>query len=552
MEGKKLQEVTRIPRSQGILGQEVFYIKNGKYLWSLRSTNTKLWGRVSQDLGETWGDWLELVSNYDGYFSFTVSEENKLHLTCKDTTGNLRYVFWSGSDVLQDILGEDYLDNERLTYQTVLVDKKGQVHLIYFTEDPLENMWRAKYCLKSEGDWSLPEVLDQGMGSGQNQVASALDPAGKIYLIYQVRENKTFQFVYRERDEETGEWSNKMTITSSQRSNLYPSMVIDENGTLHLTWLRSDGMNYRVMYRRKKRGGWMVGGWQKDQIISGPGVNAYTPIIGILDDQVVCIWQQTDGIYQSVSSDQGQTFSEPVLQEKFHLLAYKNLIPLDFYQKSGMNLMSSIDTGSTSVALLAAVFSSEDTETEEAYLNLPELKEKKEIILPNIEYLSIDYGQKGLEKHLQKINGNFQRLLFEAEDIRLTNLQMGETIRDKEAIILELENNLAQKDETIAQLKEREKILENIIDKLRNSITRNNTDFQGKQKLLEKKIHDLEKNISELKEKLSKLKSTNHQLKEQLKEKEMRLNEEEEKNKLLRDELEGMRNMSFWKKLIGR
>ena len=100
----------------------------------------------------------------------------------------------------------------------------------------------------------------------------------------------------------------------------------------------------------------MVGGWQKDQIISGPGVNAYTPIIGILDDQVVCIWQQTDGIYQSVSSDQGQTFSEPVLQEKFHLLAYKNLIPLDFYQKSGMNLMSSIDTGSTSVALLAAVF----------------------------------------------------------------------------------------------------------------------------------------------------------------------------------------------------
>ena len=103
---------------------------------------------MSQDLGETWGDWLELVSNYDGYFSFTVSEENKLHLTCKDTTGNLRYVFWSGSDVLQDILGEDYLDNERLTYQTVLVDKKGQVHLIYFTEDPLENMWRAKVLSK--------------------------------------------------------------------------------------------------------------------------------------------------------------------------------------------------------------------------------------------------------------------------------------------------------------------------------------------------------------------------------------------------------------------
>ena len=112
----------RIPRNRGILGQEIFFIKNKDYLWCLRIKEGKLWGKMSLDLGENWLDWQVLLTDYDGYFSFNFNGQDALHLLCKKTTGEIAYILWQGQEFTVNILKDGYLDQEQVTYQNILID----------------------------------------------------------------------------------------------------------------------------------------------------------------------------------------------------------------------------------------------------------------------------------------------------------------------------------------------------------------------------------------------------------------------------------------------
>jgi hypothetical protein len=532
-----------VSRNKGILGQEVLHVKNGDRIWTLRSIDEKLWGRLSLDQGQSWQDWIVLLSDYNGYFSFTISEGDKFHLTCKNSAGELVYLCWTGEDIIYDILGDKWINEERVAFQTILVNDNGVVNLIYFTDNPLEQFWKIKYCYKNSTQWCLPELIDYGIGQGQTQGAAALDPNGAIHLIYQIESSNKYQFAYREKNFNTNQWSERISITDSNRSNLYPCLVIDKKGTLQLTWVRSDGMNYRVMYRRKTRGGWMVGGWQRETCLSTPGVNAYTPTIGVLEDEVIALWQQTEGIYQASSYDEGKTFNEPVLKNQYHKLVYKNLLALDLYKKQGLDTMATFDTGSTAVALLATVFQNgSDEEGYDPNISLPEVQHRQQFIVPNMEYLSLDYGQKGLEEHLRKINGNFQRLFFETEDVRLTNMQMKETLEEKDSEVTRLEGDLRIKEQEIKKIQQQEQKLQEVIKVLKENIKevnlQNNELEKGKLLLVEKKVQVMEKEKEELASTLEKVEPVIRHYELRLKEKEGQLSELKEKAGKLQQKFE--------------
>ena len=132
--------------------------------------------------------------------------------------------------------------------------------------------------------------------------------------------------------------------------------------------------------------------------------------------------------------------------------------------------MATFDTGSTSVALLATVFQEEEGSEEEVLLNLPELKESN--------YPSIDFGQKGLEEQLQKINGNFKKMYFETEDVRLTNLQMKETLEEKNKEIEILTQKVSQKTQEIEKISKEQRVSEQILEKLKENILKNNKEYE--------------------------------------------------------------------------
>lgn len=556
MEGKTAYRYNalRVTRNKGILGQEALYIKNEHCIWSLRCTEDKLLGRCSLDKGQHWTDWIELVSDYNGFFSFTISDIEKLHITCKLNRGYLVYVCWHGDKASTDILDRKWVEDERITYQNVLVDNSGTPHITYFTDNPLEEIWRVKFCFKGNGQWNPPEVIDHGLGPGQNQGAVILDREGTIHLVYQVSTRSKYQLVYRARPADTGRWTEPTHITDSDRSNLYPCLVADEAGTLHLTWTRSDGMNYRVIYRRKTRGGWMVGGWQKEQFLSLAGVNAYTPTVGVWEDRVVVFWQQIEGIYQCTSLDGGSTFNDPVLKDQYQKLLRTNFLALDLYKKQGLNTTATFDTGSTAVALLATVFQ-DGRETDEYSLALPETQDLRplEPMLPSLEYLSLDYGQKGLGEHMRRIDGSFRRLFFEVEDSRLTNAQMKETILDQNEQIQNLEADLEKKVQELGSL---EILVKSLMDKISQANGKIKA-LEKDKRLLENKLQSLNEENAELKGKLEQKKNAINQLRE----KEMRFRQQldeqagtilelEQNSKIFKQETEILKNTPFWKQIF--
>ena len=539
----------RIPRNRGILGQEIFFIKNKDYLWCLRIKEGKLWGKMSLDLGENWLDWQVLLTDYDGYFSFNFNGQDALHLLCKKTTGEIAYILWQGQEFTVNILKDGYLDQEQVTYQNILIDEEDRVHLLYFTENKREKIWKIKYTIRENQEWSKPVVLDYGVGPGLEQGTAAFDLDGTLYLIYQIYQEGIYQFVIREKKPNSIFWEDKSIITGSKRSNLNPCLVIDEKGTLHLVWVRSDGMNYRVIYRQKTRGGWMVGGWQEDRELSLPGYNCYSPTIGILDKKVVVIWQQVDGIYKAVSLDEGRTFAKPELQERYQGLLYKNIITLDAYKTQGLNTMATFDTGSTSVALLATVFQEEEGSEEEVLLNLPELKESN--------YPSIDFGQKGLEEQLQKINGNFKKMYFETEDVRLTNLQMKETLEEKNKEIEILTHKVSQKTQEIEKISKEQRVSEQILEKLKENILKNNKEYEENLNSKKNRIKVLDGEKKNLQEKLVKANEIIIELREKLEKKEeiIKNNSIREENlkkelKNVQGELEKYIKQPFWRKIF--
>ncbi|MGF7185238.1 hypothetical protein GGQ84_001324 [Desulfitispora alkaliphila] len=561
MENKSSKSKLLTLRNSGILGQEMLHVKNGEYIWSLHNKGYELLGRYSLDKGQSWTEWQVLLSDYSGHFSFTTGQEDELHISCKNIAGNLVYVYWDGDQVLVDELGDKWLDKERVFYQTVLV-YGDKVSMIYFTDSPVEDIWRIKYCIKDEGGWNIPEVVDYGTGQGQNQGAAAIDDKGIIHLIYQTYEKSKYQFVYREKQLNGEDWGEGISITDSNRSNLYPCLVLDKKGTLHLTWMRSDGMNYRVLYRRKTRGGWMVGGWQPERYISEEGVNAYNPTIGVLDDNVIIIWQQTAGIFQSSSFDEGKTFNEPVLKKQYQKLTYNNMLSLDAYKRRGLSTTATFDTGSTSIALLATVFQNGLEEDESIESRLPNVKQEDGFVLPNMRYLSIDYGQKDLEKHLKNVNGNVHRLIFETEDVRVTNLQMKDTIEENINIIGNLEEGIKEKNQEINKLLEKQRTLENLVVAHQETIK----EKTSKEKVSERKKAKLEAKIQEFKNEKKELEVSIKKIQQKLDEKSKRLNQLEDEmnekdasifkleneNQDLRKKIKELENRPLWRKLVDR
>lgn len=535
--------LAKSPKNKGILGQDILYVKNYNYLWALKLIKTDLWGRFSLDNGKNWSEWEVLLDDYNGFFSFTVSGKNKLHLICKNLEGNIIYGFWKEEKFTYEALDKNWFLEERIAYQTILVNDSGKVYIIFFTENPLEELWQIKFISNENNTWCEPEVIDYGLGLGNYQGAVALDNHDTIHLVYQTFMQGNYQFVYRNRYAKQKIWNEKILITKSKRINLQPSLIVDKKGVLHLTWIRSDGINYRVFYKKKLRGGWMVGGWSNDQYISPSGINAYSPALGIIDNRLIIFWQQIDGIYQCISDDEGQKFSQPKLEEHFQSLANINYIALDKYKEKGFNPLTAFDTGNTSLVLLATAFMSQDINRGNHSQILPS---------KNNNVLALDYGQKDLQLYLDKINGNIHKLVFEVEDTRLTNYQMKETINECEEKIYNFKKSLENKENKIHELEGKVRVYEKITENLKNilnekvDIIRQRELAIKEEKLGNKKNTEeinklyLEKNI--LKEKIKNLKIEKKDQAELLLAKELQIEELQKKVVELQKELD-----SKWK-----
>ncbi|MDK2822463.1 MAG: hypothetical protein PWQ67_850 [Clostridia bacterium] len=529
---------------EGVFNRHIFSIKNKKNVWVLKIIENKLWGKYSWDAGCTWLDWQELISDYNGLFSFTISDENKLHIVCKNNNENIQYCCWQGQKITVDLLDHKWISQEKINQQKILIDSKGNVNLFIFTEKLSGDFWKIKYCFKSDGLWSPPEEIDYGLGSNLNQGAVALDLEGTIYLIYEVFKNGYYQLIYRKKHFSLNQWSEKIPITASLGINLNPYLIIDKKGTMHLTWVRSEGMNLRVLYRRKLRttGAWMVSGWQKEQYLSEPKDYCYSPVVNIIENRVEVYWQQREGIFQSISNDSGLNFSEPFLKERYQDLAKYEHILLDTDKIPYFN-QTTFDPGSTSAYLAISEFAGIEM-VEDNKVSNTQKKEENSESNSSMSNLKLNEAWQELHKYLEKINGNFRRLLFEMDEIKMIDA-LKETIEEKTKHIEQLKMEIFEKEQQILKQKEKEQSLEKIIQKLKDSLLEKNKEQITKKKFYEEELKTFQQENEKLKQSLETIQNLNEELRRKLAEKGAIISQLEKKEAEFKQQLQNMRNTPF-------
>lgn len=535
MPDQKYKEIPEIQQNEGIFGQKTFAIKNKNYMWTLKIIDNKLWGRYTQNEGGTWFEWQELFSDYNGFFSFTISEENKLHIICRNSKEHIQYCCWQGNKITVDLLDHRWINQEKVIQQKIIVDSRGLINLFMFTENQQGKSWRIKYCFKSNEQWSLPEEIDSGRGPNLNQGEVALGPGETIYLIYQIFHKGTYQLVYRKKQSFLTQWSEKIPITASIGINLYPCLVIDKKGTIHLTWVRSENMNLRVMYRRKAKtaGGWIVEGWQKELYLSEPETYCYSPAIRNLENKVEVYWQQKDGIYKCISDNEGRNFTEPNLLNEYQDLSNFNQILLDLNKQEGFSF-TAFDTVNTVFRLLVGDFQSYLQVNNIQSMNINENKESKKNNEnnTNITNLQLNETWQEFQKYLEKLNGNFRRLLFEIEDLKMIDF-LKETVEEQAQIIEKLKREIEKKEYEIEQHQEKEQTLLKTIEKLKESMHRKkiNNLYHSNQVAIGNNIKNLEEENKRLKKGLLTLQNLHNELKQRLTQKEALISQLEKMGK---------------------
>lgn len=137
---------------------------------------------------------------------------------------------------------------------------------------------------QSFAQWSAPEVLFpwQAVPSqfGDEDVspfiAPVSDASGTIHLVWSNENQGQTALVYATR--ENGTWSEITTISDENPYSVMPSLVIDENETLHCAWVTMDfNFNFIISYSRKFSGQ----DWETPVIVSDPQflLNTYPKLV---------------------------------------------------------------------------------------------------------------------------------------------------------------------------------------------------------------------------------------------------------------------------------
>jgi len=456
----------------GILGFKEVVIKNKEKIWKLKAENNLLLGKAINNFTANSMEWQGLGEDFNGLIAFNICTDNELHCSYKNNKEQIIYRCFreNNADVI-NVVSEEL---EKVTFQKICIIG-NKVGLVVFTENHYKKKWRIYYCFKKEGIWSNPQIVDEGRGFSPGTCA-IVSHDQYLYLIYQIYDTGEYQLVYKVGMEK--EWSQRSVITVSEGMNISPSALIDDNGNLHVAWLRWEGLKFKVMYKRKFKiqGFWLRTGWTKEQCLSSPEANCLLPVIVGRDENIEVFWQDKDLIYYYLLAKQKLCPLKNILVNK-----KKSSVSLNLEKVPGINL-TTIDPGSTTLFLLTENFDHEDN------INSP---------INNVSKKKVQYKLKKNKLNLLK-----------------------EKIEEQNMVIERLEADLSQQKKQLKILREKENLQETIIKELRDKLLKKSEeDLLKKNQFNEKKL-ELEQEISRLRQSLEAVKEINLELRKRLSEKE--------------------------------
>lgn len=446
-----------------------FTFSFGKYTWNFyKNRQGDLVARQYDQMNHTLLEEITLVPDFKTEYSLVLDLEDTMHLVAVDSNPKINYLFWDGkqwSEITNlEPLHPGHLNNLMLT------SAYGQIHLVYLLQNENTNVRVHQYCTNNR--WSEPQILHT-VGTPYGKAVIQLNTTGQLHLVGP-EANKEKQalkhYIYYSTK---NKWQHYLNISTSRvYSEFKPSLIIDRKNKLHLVWLSSDGINMRVRYRRYQvNNSWS--GWTKEQTLSSPYTNAYSPILMISGNNLLVLWQQIDGIYISTSQNQGKSWSIPQktgpLQDFLNFNVHGSVFSLD--------LASSLNT----TMLL---------DSPQLFQDITSIKKPT---IPNLE------NTKQGETQLTPLDQCFHSPTFTIEDNQLTYQQIASSINNLQEGIKNNDSKLYHFYVRLQKL-----VVENSskISKIQQKIEQ--MELENNQKIIQKNdvLKNIEQQLKELKKAL--------------------------------------------------
>jgi len=195
---------------------------------------------------------------------FYTSENNKLMITngCNNRG-------WSGTEEVSK--GSPPSFNPSL-----MVDSLGNVHVVWYANRYGEGFWILYNYKTDSGSWNDPETIESGGLNEMSRCSPSLyvEDDGTVHVAWadtldHAGSGNDYDILYKNRTN-AGIWSNTEVVSTESTSNSeYPWIVVDNIGTVHVVW--EDDSDYAgagddedIFYKYKTAGG----SWSNTEVVS--------------------------------------------------------------------------------------------------------------------------------------------------------------------------------------------------------------------------------------------------------------------------------------------
>jgi len=464
---------------------------HGNHIWNFYQNETAdLCCRRYASLTSAWSDEAIVIPGFKNEYSLALNNDEKVHLVAQDVNGALCYRCWDGATWSKITFLEPFDLNWKQVSNLMLSAAGSLVHLVYMSQ--IEDTTVRVHQYSENGHWSQPRRVHTAY-EPCTKAAMQIDNTGRLHLISQETYKGSEQLRHYVFQRQDNKWLQHPVIPGTNTGASFdPCLLADRQNNLHLVWLSSDGINFRVRYSRYQPGGWPVSNWLPEQTISSPNVNAYSPVLITGEDCLVAMWQQIDGIYFNTSSNQGTSWGRPEKEGQFKDFMRLNYQMSDKFNQGGLNLVRTFSATSPQLILLAAfVYATKS-------LNGPTPSRDKSTDSKSL--LSMRNPGALLPQNIQlsQSDNRLYPLTFALEDIRLTNQQLINTVKQQQdqvsGMSARLKNNEQYSTNLAQQVNSAQKMMNKMrqnMDALQSESTRQAARQNNELKNMEQQIHQL-------------------------------------------------------------
>lgn len=178
--------------------------------------------------------------------SMSIDSSDDVHIVfC--TSGDLDYAVYNGSWSISK------LDSSAGYYASIVSDENDKQHVIYLDEEALS--YSLGYITNSWASWQIENIDDV---TSEDQVSSiAVDESGNVHIAYYdsytVNNTSYGQLCYANN---VDGWESEVVDNSSDFVGLYPSITLDESGSVHICYQSINSDSETLKYATKIAGTW--------------------------------------------------------------------------------------------------------------------------------------------------------------------------------------------------------------------------------------------------------------------------------------------------------